>query len=111
MQVALLQALDAIVAALEDVDDEVLRLCSLAANRIVTGWIYLWPKQYPAAHGAIGSLLKALESRPQSLQPFVQRVADTMLNKTLATPDPTVMSGEQTSVCALCRCCLLFACA
>ncbi len=101
MQVALLHALDAIVAALEDVDDEVLRLCSLAANRVVTGWIYLWPKQYPAAQGAIARLLMALESRPQSLQPFVQRLADTMLTKTLATPDPTILSGEQTFVCAL----------
>ena len=46
-QVALLQALGAIVAALDNVDDEVLRLCSLAANRIVTGWIYLWPEAVP----------------------------------------------------------------
>ena len=55
----------------------------------------------PAAHGAIAGLLMALESRPQSLQPFVQRLADTMLTKTLATPDPAVHSGEQTSFSAL----------
>ena len=91
----MLNALSAAVAALDDVDDEVLRLCTLATNRIVTGWIYFWPKQYPAAQQAITRLLAALEGRQQALQLVVQRLADTMLAKTLAEPDPSVASGEQ----------------
>ena len=96
-QVALLQALNAVIAGLDDIDDEVLRLCSLAAGRIVSGWIYLWPKQYPAARGAIAGVLMALESKSQSLLLFVQQLAGAMLAKTLATPDPAVLSGEHTS--------------
>ncbi len=95
LQVAMLNALSAAVAVLDDVDDEVLRLCTLATNRIVTGWIYFWPKQYPAAQQAIVRLLAALEGRQQALQLVVQRLADTMLAKTLAEPDSTVASGEQ----------------
>ena len=93
-QEALVQALGAFVALLDEIDDEVLRLCSLATNHIVTGWIYLWPKQYPAAHEAIAGLLSALESRAQALQLVVQRLVDTMLAKTLAKPDLRVASGE-----------------
>ena len=63
----------------------------------MTGWIYLWPKQYPAAHGAIAGLLAALQlSRPQALQLVVQRLSDTMLAKALAMPDLRVVSGEPT---------------
>ena len=101
LQIALLNALSAIVAALDDVDDEVLLLCTLATNRIVTGWIYFWPKQYPAAQEAIARLLAALQSHQQALQLVSQRFADTMLARTLAEPDLSVASGEQMTAAML----------
>lgn len=57
------------------------------AQRIGRGYAWLWPKQRPAADGALQQLLLALSARPTLLQTVLPQLVTGLLGHTLRHTD------------------------
>ena len=57
------------------------------AERISAGYVWLWPKQRPAAHEAVQQLLLTLAGKPHLLHRALPQLVGSMLSHTLKPPE------------------------